>query len=105
MTVQLNVSCYGNMQDHLKSSHTDRLGICECALVCLHLNDLAYCHIETRITEQTFSVARFPPCTKLSVKDDKNRVLLTSSGHCHVCNNCADFWKIKRLSNRKTEKK
>ena len=63
MTVQLNVYYCGNKQDHTKSSHTDRFDICECALVCLHLNDLAYCHNKTHLTEQSLSVAGNPPCT------------------------------------------
>src|SRR3989337_1715093 len=62
ITVQLNVSYYGNKQDHSKSSHTDRLDICECALVCLHMNDLAYCHNKAHLTEQSFSVAGHTPC-------------------------------------------
>ena len=65
MTVQLNVYYYGNKQDHSKSIHTDRLDICECVLVYLHLEDLAYCHNKTHLTELSKSVASQTPCTYL----------------------------------------
>src|SRR5687767_3967028 len=64
MTVQLNVSYYSNKHDHSKSIHSDRLDICECQLVCLDLNDLAYGHSKTHLTEQSLSVVGCPPCIK-----------------------------------------
>ena len=62
LTVQLNVSYYDNKQDHSKSSHTDRMDNCKCALICLHLNDHAYCYNKTHLTEQSFLVAGHTPC-------------------------------------------
>src|SRR5688500_9506970 len=63
MTDQSNMSYYDNKQDHSKSSHTDRLDICECQLVCLHLDDLAYYHNKTYLIDQSLSAAGNPPCT------------------------------------------
>ena len=63
ITVWLNTSYYGNEQFHSNSSQADRLDICECELVHLHLKDLTYCPNSTHFTEQSFSVAGFLPCT------------------------------------------
>src|SRR5688572_24649912 len=70
MIVHLNVSYYDSKQNYSNSSHTDRLDICECALVSPHLNDLANCHNKTHLTEQALSVGEYTPCIVLKVNPD-----------------------------------
>src|SRR5688572_5886405 len=84
MTVQLYVSYYGNKQDHSKSIHIDRLGISECALVCLHLNDMANCHNKTHLTEQSFSVAGFPPCICTVMPSSGTYLVFNLSKHAKI---------------------
>ena len=52
LTVQINVSYSGNKKNCSKPSHTDKLYICECTLVCLYLKDSAYCYNKTYLSKQ-----------------------------------------------------
>src|SRR5687768_9767598 len=62
MTIQIIVSYYGNKEDHSNQDTLMHTHICPIYLYDWTLNDLVYCHNNTHLTEQSFSVAGFPPC-------------------------------------------
>ena len=68
MTVQLNVSYYSNKQDHSNVDTLMHTHICPIYLYDWTLDDLAYCHNKSHLTEQSFSVAGQPPCTYVKTR-------------------------------------
>src|SRR5687767_6044911 len=57
MSVQLNVSFYGNKQNLSNVDTLMHTHICPIYLYDWTLNDLAYCHNKTHLTEHSFSAA------------------------------------------------
>src|SRR5687767_15962059 len=74
-----------------KSSHTDRLDICECQSMCLHLDDSAYYHNKTYMIDQSIQAGGGPPCN--SRWDINIFQLYYSSSLCFInnkyCKQCA----------------
>ena len=66
MNVQLNVSYYDNKQDHSNLNMLMHTHIYPIYLYDWTLNDLAYCHSNTHLTEQSLLLAGCPPCNALS---------------------------------------
>src|SRR5688500_11906735 len=75
------MSYYGIKQDLLKSGHTYKLDICECQLLCLHLEDFAYYHNKTYLVDQSMSVASNPPCIFRPASDNWFKA-------CSRCSRC-----------------
>src|SRR5688500_13354567 len=80
MTVQLNMFCYGNMQDPSNVEALMHTHICPIYLYDWTLNDLAYCHNKTHSTKQSLSVDSESPCN-LNRVHSSSRLLSSSSSN------------------------